>query len=220
MSESANDPTRAGSEPPEWGADVMWLSISEITALALKAARGAGWSWGEAEEASWACGWLARAGLPGPAMMLRVLERGPAVSMCPLRTGIMLMDHAGLPEGPGGLPVVLHDVVEPLMLLPFLARVAERTGTAVALDLGAHHMRVSGAGAVPDLRDLSALCGADAPEVSVSLTQAEETIAPGIFDGRIARRTWVALDALALKTTVPASDLSRQRAGAQSSDND
>ena len=51
MSEMAQDPTRAGSEPPDWAGEVMQLSQSEITALATKAARGAGLSWGEAEEA-------------------------------------------------------------------------------------------------------------------------------------------------------------------------
>lgn len=215
---AAQDPTRAGSEPPDWATDVMCLSLSEITTLATKAARGAGLSWGEAEEAGWACGWLARAGLPGPMMLLRALERRSGT--CPLRAGVTLMDHAGLPHGPGVLPVALRDVVEPLLLVPFVARVAERLGAPVSLRLGTRELCLKGVETVPDLADLSAFCGQDAPEVSVSLAQPRGQVVQGHFDGRIERRVWRALDALALLTTVPASDVSRQRAGAQSSDND
>lgn len=216
MSGVANDPTRAGSEPPDWAAEMMCLSLSEITALATKAARGAGLSWGEAEEAGWACGWLARAGLPGAAMLLRVLERG--ASVCPLRTGIMLMDHAGLSEGPGGLPVALRDLEAPLMLLPFLARVAERMGEPVALDLGAREICLSGLEPAPGLAGLS-VSGVQATVV-VRVAGTGGVAVAGVFDGRISREVWQALDALALRTTVPASEVSRQGAGAALSDND
>lgn len=214
-----NDPTRTGSEPPDWAADLV-LSCSEITALATKAARGAGLSWGEAEEAGWACGCLARAGLPGPAMILRVLERGAVPSVCPLRRGIMLMDHAGLPEGPGARPLVLREVVEPLVMLPFLVRVAGQLGVGVVLRLGAREIRVRGLEPVPEFGHLRPLCGQDAGEVVIELADQGEGTAVGVFDGRMSRKVWQALDALALRTTVPASEVSRQRAGAASSDND
>ncbi|VVT24472.1 conserved hypothetical protein [Roseovarius sp. EC-HK134] len=218
MTECAQDPTRAGSEPPDWAREVMQLSLSEITALATKAARGAGLSWGEAEEAGWACGWLARAGLPGTAMLLRVLERRDAT--CPLLKGIVLMDHAGLPEGPCALPVTLQDVVEPLLLVPFLARVAERLGAPVDLDLGSQTICLTGSEPVPDLSAMREAGDRSGAEVTISLAKSSAAAAPGQFDGRIDRDVWTTLDGLALLTTVPASDVSRQRAGAQSSDND
>ncbi len=218
MTHIAQDPTRAGSEPPDWAGEVMQLSQSEITALATKAARGAGLSWGEAEEAGWACGWLARAGLPAPAMLLRALDAESSAS--PLRAGIRLMDHAGLPEGPCALPVTLQDVAEPLVLVPFLARVAERMGAPVDLDLGSHTICLTGREPVPDLSALREICHRPGTRVTISVSQSSRAAAPGRFDGRIERGVWQSLDALALLTTVPASEQSRQRAGAQSSDND
>jgi hypothetical protein len=218
MTHIAQDPTRAGSEPPDWAGEVMHLSLSEITALATKAARGAGLSWGEAEEAGWACGWLARAGLSAPAMLLRALEPGPSES--PLRAGIRLMDHAGLREGPCALPVTLQDVAEPLVLVPFLARVAERLGAPVDLDLGSETICLTGREPVPDLSATRGICHRTGARATISVSQSSRAAAPGRFDGRIERRVWHALDALARLTTVPASEVSRQRAGAQSSDND
>ena len=44
----------------------MNWSLNELDAMARKAARGAGYSWGLAEEAGRATRWLAAAGLPGP----------------------------------------------------------------------------------------------------------------------------------------------------------
>ena len=218
MSEMAQDPTRAGSEPPDWAGEVMQLSQSEITALATKAARGAGLSWGEAEEAGWACCWLARAGLPAPAMLLRALDAESSAS--PLRAGIRLMDQAGGPEWTGALPVTLEDLVEPVLVVPFLAQAAERLGAPVELDLGSETICLTGREPVPDLSALREICHRTGARVTISVSQSSGAAAPGRFDGRIERGVWQSLDALALLTTVPASEQSRQRAGAQSSDND
>ncbi|MGC1487905.1 MAG: DUF3726 domain-containing protein, partial [Albidovulum sp.] len=55
-------------------------SQSEIEALGIKAARGAGYDWGMAEEAGMAARWLAHEGLPGPELLLACLQapRGQA----------------------------------------------------------------------------------------------------------------------------------------------
>lgn len=63
-----NDPTRSGSPIP--AGQGAHLSDNEIEQLCLKAARGAGLSWGLAEEAGFACVWLARHGLDGPGALL------------------------------------------------------------------------------------------------------------------------------------------------------
>ena len=47
----------------------MTWSLNEIETLSRKAARGAGLSWGLAEEAGKATRWLAAAGLPGPQVL-------------------------------------------------------------------------------------------------------------------------------------------------------
>ena len=51
----------------------MNWSLNELDAMARKAARGAGYSWGLAEEAGRATRWLAAAGLPGPMCLAQLL---------------------------------------------------------------------------------------------------------------------------------------------------
>ena len=80
------------------------LSLSEIAALSCRAARGAGFEWGEADEAAFASVWLSRAGIAWIDTLLAVLDtarrsgsplvaegrwRGPG-ALCPLLTGIAL----------------------------------------------------------------------------------------------------------------------------------
>ena len=48
-------------------AELIDLAHSELNGLVTKAARGAGLSWGLAEEAGWAAEWLSRRGLPAAA---------------------------------------------------------------------------------------------------------------------------------------------------------
>jgi len=52
------------------------LSLSELEALALKAAKGAGFSWGIAAEAGKACRWLHTYGLDGAHALLSELRTG------------------------------------------------------------------------------------------------------------------------------------------------
>lgn len=51
----------------------MSWSLGEVRALAVKAARGAGLSWGMAEEAGYACQSLEQLGLPGTEILARLL---------------------------------------------------------------------------------------------------------------------------------------------------
>lgn len=53
---------------------IRW-SYSEIEQLCLKAARGAGMSWGLAEEAGFASAWLFRRGLDGPGALFAHIQR-------------------------------------------------------------------------------------------------------------------------------------------------
>ena len=52
----------------------MALSQNEIESLCIKAARGAGYSWGLAEQAGFAAGWLAARGLDATAPLLALLR--------------------------------------------------------------------------------------------------------------------------------------------------
>ena len=103
-------------------------------------ARGAGYSWGLAEEAGRATRWLAAAGLPGPMCLARLLAEvdgadfkdfTPAVSagrctadsgaLCPILTGVALCDGAlDYSPMPG---LMLSNLSAPLLLLPFVAQI-------------------------------------------------------------------------------------------------
>lgn len=233
-----NDPTRSASEPHLHHAATVRLSLSEINALCLKAARGAGLKWGEAEEAGWAASWLSRAGLSGPSITLAWLteaarlarpapapDRWTAVSgaQCPLRCGIALADFAGLPEGPGPRVLTLARVAYPLMLLPFVARATGRAGFGLRLRWG-HGEAVLSAADIPLRLDLTGDAGrrvADpviTPVDQSDLSGMAQAAPPPIPD--ISDADWRALDTLALRITVPSSTMSRAGAGAAGTDND
>lgn len=215
-----HDPTRAGAPVPDGAA---LFSRSEIEAVCMKAARGAGLPWGLAEEAGMAARRLAEAGLPGPEWLLAYLEgprgRAPAIGrghwrpegeggLCPIATGAALSDRAGRSEP---LPT-LHHVLHPGLLLPFLIHAAG-AGAALRADWG------TGAA-------LAGAAGIDAPhevpaQGDVLLSRAGAMRAPPRHTGRwVPLDLWRRLNALALFTTVPATERSRAGAGAGPADND
>ena len=87
------------------------LSMSELSALVLRATKGSGFSWGEADEAADACVWLAQMGAECVGPLLDVLLDKTSCSpdinvavwegksvICPLRAGIILRDFVNLPN--------------------------------------------------------------------------------------------------------------------------
>lgn len=98
----------------------MSWSLVEIRALALKAARGAGLSWGLAEEAGFAVRWLQARELPGVQALALYLEQcekhGLDASKCPLQIG------AGVSDGASPEDSELGEVRTPLLLIPFIAQ--------------------------------------------------------------------------------------------------
>jgi hypothetical protein len=127
----------------------MILSLNEVEATGRKAARGAGQSWGLAEEAGRAARWLAEWGLPGPSALARVLtaldgaeraDHAPQFSrgvwmadpgpLSPLAVGAALWDRAGC-----GLsqPVYLGPCLWPILLLPYAAWIARARGCAISV---------------------------------------------------------------------------------------
>lgn len=243
MTPQPNDPTQVGSEPPRDAGDGLHLSGPEILALGTKAARGAGFEWGQAEEAGWAAAWLARAGLPGAAILLDVLEAGPLARpspapghwrangpQCPLCVGLALQDFAGLPEGPGPGGVVVDSVIFPVFVMPFVSRAARALGCSLEFGCGGERVLLHHDRALPardELAPLQALgqgavriAAPDQTQGVARFTAAAKDHAAAGFGGEIALDTWEKLDHLAMRTTVAASASSRAGAGAQESDND
>ncbi|MGC6496638.1 MAG: DUF3726 domain-containing protein [Candidatus Puniceispirillaceae bacterium] len=107
----------------------MSWSLGETGALAVKATRGAGFSWGIAEDAGFAVTWLLGRGLPGAAALCSYLgwhasQRHLQLETdmkCPLLTGAAISDGViALPDAPDDR-VALGMVRMPLLLVPFVA---------------------------------------------------------------------------------------------------
>lgn len=234
----ANDPTRSGTPLP--ASEGARFSCNEIEQLCLKAARGAGMSWGLAEEAGFAAAWLAARGLEGPGALLALLRKSSTRTshdsgavfvegrfrtadvgaVCPIVLGSALCDHARLPE------VAIEDaaldggpVDHPILLLPFLSDLARMQDTGIRMDWlrGSIYLTPG-----DDLSgDVARLVGESDLEVRLS----RDTVAPPEppvtgEPGILPLATLRGLDELALRTTVPASEVSRAGAGAATEDDD
>ncbi|MEN8658017.1 DUF3726 domain-containing protein [Marivita sp.] len=227
-----NDPTRSG--PPLLGEDGAWLSNNEIEQLCLKAARGAGMSWGLAEEAGFAAAWLARRGIDGPLAVLTQLNhaqgRGwneicPVVApdrlypadghiLCPIALGAALCDHGTLLGlGADQKSLRIGPVSHPILLLPFLSDLARTCGLNLRLAWPGGTVLLGVDGSL--LGDVDVIGAETAFEAEIS-----GHVGSVSHDQRTPQTRLVASDTLgglntyALTTTVPASDASRAGAGA------
>jgi hypothetical protein len=128
----------------------MSFSLNEITATCKRAARGAGLSWGLAEEAGYAANWLTSHSLPGPEILAAHLSQidgagydqicpqdtsgiwqAKGGALCPLITGAAICDLAD--EIATGRIIKLGRVSYPLLLLPFVAAASVRANAQISL---------------------------------------------------------------------------------------
>jgi hypothetical protein len=216
----------------------MIVSLNEVESLSLKAARGAGMSWGLAEEAAHAARWLAARGWAWDRSLVALLERrdqiaapmlvghdirssGQGLAICPIHAGAAMADLLHVDQS-----VTLYDVLSPIWLVPFAYR---RTGEhrSVEVTWAGGVCSISGGGAVSaealGVQDaplgwirVELRTDVSSPDVARPLTHA--AIPAGIQADPVA---WAALEQWAARTYVPASLQSRLAgAGAGLSDND
>ncbi len=195
---------------PSTSQPTITVSLNEIDAMSRKAARGAGYPWGIAEEAGRTVRWLEARGLPGLAALLRHLEGGATSQASPLLAGAALSDRAHAIAG--GLSFKASTVEEPLLLLPFAAAAAEISNRAIDLAWGHIRFRaVAGAatlsGKVAAIATRSAAIRAGAASGTIDGLPLHERIAGIAVDQSL----WAGLDRFAVKTYVPASEASRQK---------
>lgn len=226
-----------GAREPEAGA--VALSVSETAALCLRAARGAGRDWAEAEELGFAAAWLARHGLPGCDLACALLhpappawpgaeQKGPrgATATCPIHAGLSLMDRAALPDGPAAMPIILRDLTAPGLILPFVTQAARLAGVAMRLETAGATIavHVTADGQIGPGAALVALCRLPGADLHLSAcadaAPATRDMAPCHRRTATEAASLGRLNALALRATVPASETSRAGAGAESGDND
>lgn len=216
-------------------------SLNEIEAYGRRAARGAGMSWGLAEEAGKAARWLCAHGLPGVELLLRLLTANdgrpydgmtPAVdanrwesrdrALCPVCCGAALSDR--IADLVPGEELVLNALAYPLLLAPFLDHPRYPHNGSYALRWPGLRMWVSAQGVEIEFGEASVLYRERADEAKLSVDprrQVNPTHYPRIAGVDVQTPVWHALDDLGKRTYVPASAESRTRgAGAGRTDND
>ncbi len=211
----------------------MSYSLNEIEAMAKKAARGAGYAWGPAEEAGKAVRWLESHALSGAAALVGHLNigdiDGPPTSLqgdwssatgvlCPLTSGAALNDCAE--QLADGHIQRLLDVDHPLLILPFAAWAAlhikapikvEWDGVRATTD--GYRLRHDALNGDPNHRR--------AAVVICKMDNATDDLRAPALRGAISKDVWQALRVFAHRTYAPASEASRLLgAGAGVSDND
>lgn len=216
----------------------MTFSLNEIETMGKRAARGAGLSWGLAEEAGKAARWLTGRGMPGPEMLAELLARNDGKDvdelapisadgvwrarsgrLCPLVSGAALCDRAG--EIAAGRAFELGPIACPILLVPFAASAAMLTGAAVGLSwlaveiaVEAGNIRVEGAEADFMARSVDAVRCRRIEGVAV----ASRPCVPG---RAVDAEMWTRLAGFEHRTFAPATEASRLAgAGGKLADND
>jgi len=241
MSMDPHDQTRGDSTPFFSDDQPAPLSCNEAASLCLKAARGAGMSWGMAEEAGFAAAWLVSHGIDGPSYLRAHLERAdgkdwddlcPLVTpttwrntadqpVCPIILGVTLCDYADLPEGlRPNICIPLGFVSAPILLVPFLTELSLRNSLSITLSWPHGTMCIEGKES--SFEAALHLLGTLQLDLTVSAKDAQpcRPNATSTPNAHTTAATVAALNSFAMRTTVPASAASRASAGSSLSDND
>lgn len=209
----------------------MSYSLNEMEATAKRATRGAGYSWGLAEEASKAARWLCAQGLDGSAYLVRVLDSGLAKNpplhrpktvegvwqgennLCPLAVGSLLSDCAKHLQH---TPIEMHNIAVPSMLLPFVAQAARALGSTICVTCDGLLAETNGTA----LHQNQAFADT---ATSVIVARSTTVLKPTVHVTRAfpTKESWNSLNQFAHRTYAPATEESRKLgAGAGLSDND
>jgi hypothetical protein len=210
----------------------MIVSLNEVETTILKAARGAGMSWGLAEEAAQAARWLAARRLAFEPLFVQLFEaeawrtdldfdgrclRPRAVGswLCPIRAGAFLSDLGDR------LAIRVERLLCPMLLVPFAARFEQR----VELAWEGATLHFDGGGGVSSSTQAEGLDALQVAEAALrsadGRTEEGRPIASRQGGVAIDMAAWSKLQNFEARVYVPASLESRQSgAGAALDDND
>lgn len=213
----------------------MSYALNEVEALAKRAVRGAGMSWGIAEEAAKATRWLCRNGIDGAGLLSALLDHiqgkteqdlrpagtsgvwraVDAAHLCPFLAGAALSDCAAKLKG---APIAMQQVSFPALLLPFMASAAAQLDCVLTLECDAGSASTDGN--LLALTDDALLQAASADVVIRIVGLTGETLSQ-VNRAIPAPEAWDTLNTYAHNTYAPATEASRLAgAGAGLSDND
>jgi len=241
------DPVTHSANAADSDQTTQQFSLSEIDSLSKRAARGAGLSWGLAEEAGKAVRWLQAHGQAGAQALLGVLNHNDGLDyhslcpnsdakddsttwqsrighMCPLIAGSTLVDYAGV-----GVtwPLRLEAVTHPSLLVPFVARAAQENDFDMQVTWAQVQVTCLANGDVIGMPlgagdntvcDVTIALPNNASDVLI-----DTHIKPWVYSHKaqaVADSTWDALQTFAHRTLVPSTEASRAGAGGTRSDND
>ena len=208
----------------------LWFAQSELQQLIVKAARGAGYCWSDAEEIGWAAAWLSKFGLPGGDFMLSLMKSNglqaprPAAQRwkgnfhphCPLRCGLALMDFAQLPEGLVTSSLVIESMTGLPCFLAFVGRTARQVHHPLHIQWEEQSLFVNEDGQPSVEVDQVSMEFWKTVDVRITRSNSDvvsiETKNPQYCVG-VSKQILEQLEAFAHQTLVPSSDLSRLRAG-------
>ena len=170
----------------------MTWSLNELDVETKKAIRGAGLSWGLAEEGGKAVRWLAAHGVDPLPALADVLERHDRreritsafkmtetgrwtadAPICPIALGVTLCDHADRLATEG---CVVGPVARPLLLAPFVAAAARILGRPLQLEADGRQIMLDERG--DPFGDLSMLDASDAVEIRCIMIADRPSISP------------------------------------------
>ena len=208
------------------------LSMSELSALVVRASKGSGFSWGEADEAANACIWLAQMGADCVGPLLDVISDKTSCvpninvsvwegssAICPLRSGIILGDFVTLPKGLAGGNLTIKKVQNWYFLLPFISNSAMSLGQDIVMKAGLDTFKLYADGSVDKL-PTDPRAHATNIEITIKTKNSVHPPKVKLHRAKITLEQYEAISKLAMQMTVPTSNLSEAGAGSSSSDND
>ncbi len=213
----------------------LHYSLSEIDVTCRKAARGAGYSWGLAEEAGKVARWLASYDLNGPETLAAILQQtdnrcaeftpqlqnglwtNESKAICPIIAGTILSDRGH--HLAAGQSFTFRSLLQPIALLPQLGRLAEADNLSLKLSWGDEQLFINADGIKWDQPPSKSI-----QAVEVVCEPTREFVAhrhPEPVSRAVDAADWKTLNALAHRTYAPATQASRlSGAGAGLQDND
>ncbi|WP_136441868.1 DUF3726 domain-containing protein [Pacificoceanicola onchidii] len=214
----------------------MTFALIEVEAMAKKAARGAGYGWGMAEEAAKATRALCAVGLDGVAALAAALTsvdgknlsevrpstlsgdwRGETGALCPVSTGAALSDSVQIWAKEGKR---ITNINVPVLLVPFAMNAARHHGQTVTLTWGGSQVVTDGSSVDVSL-DHEYKENEIADMATVRVGGQLTSPSASHFRSAPAADDWKTLCDLAQRTYAPDTEESRRKgAGAGLTDND
>ena len=208
----------------------MIYSLNEIDTHCKKAARGAGFEWGYAEEIGKAIRWLAAFELPGTAVLAAYLKEHndcpanfcqPDASntkhikakgtgdLCPVLTGAWLCDSAVIEKNSC---IQIERLSFPLLLMPFLAQITDSIQQSLTFEYQSTRLQFS-SGILNSNDNISLSCKLAENARLTMNSRVIEGRPAAVIGQKTAKIDWELLNLYACKTYVPATEASRQGAG-------